>query len=472
MNVLLINPGKEISTSGINKYFIINKLGFSKSFFPPLGLLYIASSLEEEGCKVKLIDYYCEKKPEEKIRKSLLSVDVVGIGVYNRTLKESAEITKTIKDIDPDIKIIIGGPNCTILPKQTLRDIPSADICVQGEGEYVIKEIIRALNGKKQLSGINGVYHKQNGEIIGGKSADVIKDLDLLPFPSRHLTDKYTYGLINGIPYYKQRFTAILSSRGCPFKCRFCSRDSVVMKIYRERSAKNVVDELQMLDEKYGSVIINDENFLVNRKRVFDIMDSLIEIGTDIEIHITGARVDSADKELYKKLKKANVKSIEYGLESGNQDVLDFYNKKINLDQIKKATRLADKMGFLITGTFIFGAPIETERHINNTIKFAKSLPLDLAFFFPLSYLYGSDLWYEAEKNGKISLDDGFSVLADSNRGLGNFTKEELLMFCIKATKNFYLRPRYFSRQIFSLFKRREYKFLEINLKSFKSIFL
>jgi anaerobic magnesium-protoporphyrin IX monomethyl ester cyclase len=472
MNFLLINPGKKISYSGENKYFTLNEVGFSKSFLPPLGLLYIASSLEEEGCKVELIDYYCEEKPEEKIRKSLLSVDAVGLGVYNRTRKETSDITKTIKDIDPDIKIIIGGPNCTSLPKKTLEDIPSADICVQGEGEYAIKEIIKALNGKKELSEINGVFYRENGEIKSGREAEVIKDLDSLAFPSRHLLDKYTYGLINGIPYYKQKFTAILSSRGCPFKCRFCSRDSMVMKVYRERSAENVIKELQMLNEKYGSVIIYDENFLANRKRVFKIMDNLIENKTDIELHITGARVDSADETLYKKLKKANVKSIEYGLESGNQDVLDFYNKKITLDQIKKATHIADKMGFLITGSFIFGAPIETKKHIDNTINFAKSLPLDIVFFIPLSYLYGSDLWYEAEKDGKVCLDDGFFVIADKKRGLGNFTKEELEMFCKKAIKSFYMRPRYFYRQIFSLFKRRDYRFLLINLKSFSSYFL
>ncbi len=471
MNVLLINPDKKRSISDINEYDILDKIGFSKSGFPPIGLLYIASSLEEEGCKVNVIDCYCEKKPEEKIRKSLLSMDVVGLGVYNRTRKESADIAKIIKNIDPDIKIIIGGPNCICLPKKTLEDIPSADICVQGEGEYVIKEIIKALNGKKKFSDINGVYYKKNGKIKNGKKVEVIKDLDLLPFPSRHLTDKYTYGLINGIIYYKQKSTAILSSRGCPFKCRFCTRDSVAMRSYRERSAKNVISELQMINEKYKSVVVYDENFLANKKRVFEIMDNLIEIGANVEIHILGARVDSADKTLYNKMKKANVKSIEYGFESGNQDVLDFYNKKITLDQIKKATHLANKMGFSIIGSFIFGAPIETERHIYNTIQFAKSLPMDLVLFFPLSYLYGSDLWAEAEKNGKVSLDDGFFVLADSNRGLGNFTKDELEMFCTKATKDFYLRPRYFSRQIISLFKRRDYRFLEIYLRSFKSAF-
>lgn len=472
MKVLLINPGTEIIYTNKSKNLTIDEFVLSKSFLPPLGLLYIGSSLEEEGCKVGFIDYYCEKNPEEKIKKSLLSIDAVGLGVYNRTKKISDEITKMIKDIDPDIKIIIGGPNCTSLPEKTLEDIPSADICVQGEGEYVIKEIMKSLNGEKNLSKINGVYYRKNGEIKRGKTSEVIKDLDSLPYPARHLVDKYSYGLINDIPYYKQKFTAMISSRGCPFKCRFCSRDSMVMKTYRERSAENVVKEIQILDEKYGSVIIYDENFLANRKKVLEIMDRLIEIGTDIELHITGARVDSADKVLYKKLKKANVKSIEYGFESGNQDVLDFYNKKITLDQIKFTTHLADKMGFMITGSFIFGAPIETERHINNTIQFAKSLPLDIVFFIPLTYIYGSDLWYEAEKNGKISLDDGFFVLSDKNKGLGNFTKEELEMFCKKATKIYYTRPRYFFRKIFSLFKRRDYSFFLINLKTLKSMLL
>ena len=119
-------------------------------------------------------------------------------------------------------------------------------------------------------------------------------------------------------------------------------------------------------------------------------------------------------------MKKANVRYLGFGIESGNQDVLDFYNKKITLDQIRKAVKLANEMNIIARGTFIFGAPIETKKHFENTIKFACSLPLDVAIFCPLAYCPGSDLYNEAIKAGKINKNER-SIVADSSRGLGNF---------------------------------------------------
>jgi len=131
-------------------------------------------------------------------------------------------------------------------------------------------------------------------------------------------------------------------------------------------------------------------------------MDGLIELDSDIELIIDGARIDSADRDLYKKMKKANVKFIGYGIESGNQDVLDFYNKKITLEQIRKAINLCNEMNFITRATFILGAPFETKQHFEKTIKFACSLPLDIAIFRPLNYCPGAELWDEAVKQGKI----------------------------------------------------------------------
>ena len=121
-------------------------------------------------------------------------------------------------------------------------------------------------------------------------------------------------------------------------------------------------------------------------------------------------------------MRKAGVKYIMFGIESGNQDVLDFYNKRITLQQIRKAVDLSKKMGFIVAGNFILGAPIEKKQHISKTIKFACSLPLDIVLFYPLNYQYGSYLWFEAVKSGKIRKEDGFSIVADSRKGLGNFT--------------------------------------------------
>lgn len=454
------------------KYMSLNKIGLGRSNMPPLGLLYIARSIEDEGHEVEVIDFYCESNPEDILNRKLKSVDVVGLCVYNRTRYETNEISKKVKEFDSKIKIIIGGPQSTFLPEKTLSEIEKADICIEGEGEFVIKDIILAFEGKKNLSDINGIYYRENNQIKKGKSAQVIIDLNSLNFPSRHLIEHYDYGMVEGINFFKPKFTTMVSSRGCPFQCTFCSRHISMIEVYRERSADNIIKELQEISERYKSVMMIDDNFLANKKRSKKIMDKLIEIGSNIEIHIEGARVDSADKELYNKMKKANVKTIQYGFESGNQDVLDYYNKRITIDQIKKASKLANRMGFFIIGTFIFGAPIETEKHIKDTLKLAKSIPLDVAIFIPLTYQYGSDMWIDAVKKGLIDNNEGFVVRADKKRGLSNFSFEELNKISQNATNKFYIRPRYVSRQIFMAFRRNDLKFLKILFNSFKSIYL
>jgi len=258
----------------------------------------------------------------------------------------------------------------------------------------------------------------------------------------------------------------LISSKGCPFRCRFCSRYCQYIKEwgFRKRSAENVTKEIQGLNGKYKSVVIVDDNFLADKKRAHKIFDILLESDIDIDFLIHGARVDTAEKDLYLKMKKTGVKYIFYGLESGNQDVLDFYNKNITIQQIKKATGLAEQMNFFIGASFIFGAPIETKNHIENTIKFACSLPLDQANFVPLIYRMGSSLWIEAVQNKKIDPSQ-YEVLADSKHNLGNFTEEELIEFATIAFKSFYFRPKYILRQLFKMLQRGDYNFFIEGLK-------
>ena len=164
-------------------------------------------------------------------------------------------------------------------------------------------------------------------------------------------------------------------------------------------------------------------------------------------------------------MKKAGVRHIYYGLESGNQDVLDYYNKKITIDQIKNALKLANKMNFVTLGYFIFGAPLETKKHIENTINFANSLPLDFAIFYRLAYTQGSDLWNDAVNEGKIKLEDGiYSIIASSDKGLANFTDEELNNFIEVAFKKFYYRLPYVFREIVKSIKRWDFSILKYGL--------
>ena len=460
MKFLLLRPGDLKKTS---KLSVISPLTI-----PPLGLLYLGASLERDGHKVELLDYYAEEVSREQLENSLMSSDAVGMTVYTTDHKHAADISRMIKEITPDIPLIIGGPHCTFLQKRSLSGLPDADISVMGEGEQVIIDIVRFLQGKKNLSDIHGIYYRENSLIKSGKPLQVIDNLDDLPFPARHLVNKYGYSTFAFGYTLKKEVTSLITSKGCPFHCRFCTRYGNIIKDwgFRKRSAENVVNEIQELNGKYRSVVIVDDNFLADKKRAHRIFDMLLETDTNAEFLIQGARVDTADKDLYLKMKKAGVEYIFYGLESGNQDVLDFYNKQITLQQIRKATSLAREMDFFIAASFIIGAPIETKKHVENTIKFACSLPIDSANFVPLIYRMGSQLWLEAVKNKKISPHQ-YDILADLSHNLGNFTEEEIIEYLTNAYKTFNFRPNHMLRQTFKTLLRKDYSLLINGFKFF-----
>jgi len=442
---------------------------FSSLYSPPLGLLYIGKSLLDEGHKVEVIQPQAEKSFYDGLPTTLKNVDCVGISIESMRIKEANFLIEKINEIDSSIIIVIGGPFCTLHPKESLEYMKKANISVEGEGDFVIKDIAKAIEGKKKLSNIHGIYYRENGQVKKGKEAKIIKNLDELPFPARHLVDKYDYGKVDGSYLFKPRLTSMVSSRGCPFQCTFCGRDALNYKTYRERSAENIVEEIKIISEKYKSLFFVDDNFLLNVERSNQIFDGIIEEKLDLDLLIMGARVDTASKELYKKMKKAGVKYIEYGIESGNQDVLDFYKKEINISQIKKAVNLSRKMNFVILGNFILGAPFETKKHFEKTIGLACSLPFDMVFFFPLAYMDGSDLWNDGVKKGIFSKNptEVGKKVDLKELGLSNYNHEELRNYCSYAIRKFYYRPSYVVRQIYRSLLRKDFRLLSLELKNF-----
>ena len=364
--------------------------------------------------------------------------------------------------------MIIGGPHCTLFPEKALEET-HADISVQGDGELIVTDIKKAINGELAFSDIPGIYYREDNKIKKGDELQLIKDLDSVPFPARHLITKNIYGAQLNPKIKNGEFTSIITSRGCPYSCKFCSRKSVSMEKYRTRSTKNIVQELKEIQaEGYKYVAIVDDSFLSNKKQAYELLDEIIKEQLNLKFIITAARVDIAEKELFQKMKKAGVTHIQYGLESGNQDVLDFYNKNITLEKVMYAVNLSHKIGFFNMGSFILGAPFETKEHFKRTVNFAKMLPLDSVGFTPLKYMVGSELWCNAVKDKKISEND-YLVPADSKKGLGLFTEAEIVQYCVKAREDYYSRPVFMLRLLIKSLKNNDFGFVQSYLSSFFS---
>jgi len=457
MNLLFINPPVD--------YNVLKKEYSFEAYMPPLGLLYLASPLEKKGHKITVIDFIAEQYSDKKLKEEVSKVDVVGITITSQVASSVKKIIDLIKNFYPKKIVIIGGPHCTIQEQEVLNEM-NADISVVGDGERAIVDIVDALNGNSDLSNIHGIFYREKGKIKSGLPSIEIDDLDLLDFPNRNLIKHYSYGkeTITGITYFARgNTTTIMTSRGCPFNCKFCVSKSIFKKC-RFRSAENVVKELEEISKDYESVFVVDDNFLMDKKKTHKIMDLLIEKNLDLDIWISGVRITDADEELFKKMKKAGVKSLEFGIESGNQEVLDYYNKKITLKQVEKSVKLSKKIGFLTVGNFIIGAPIETDKHINDSISFAKKINLDFAFFYGFSFLKGSELWEDAYKLGKIKENEMF-VPCDSRRNLCNFTPEELRERLSRAFLSYYISPKYLISQfIRSIFIYRNFRVFKAGL--------
>jgi len=457
---LLLNPPMD--------YSLIQKEFSMEAYLPPLGLLYIAKQLEKRGHRVTVIDFVAEPFTEEKLSNLLKTTDIVGVTITSQIASSAVKLVDFIKRTSPTTPVIIGGPHCTLQGKRALQEI-KADISVVGDGEHAINEILDVFEKKKTLAEVHGIFYRNEEEIKTGLPGYEIENLDEINFPSRHLVSQYSYGKrqVAGVTFFaKGKITSMVTTRGCPFHCRFCVSKSIFKK-YRFRSAENVISELEEIAKEYDSVFIVDDNFLSNKNHAEKIMDYLIEKNLDLEIWIAGVRVTDADETLFKKMKRAGVKSIEFGIESGNQDILNYYDKKITLDQIRRAVRLSKKAGFLTIGNFIMGAPIETEKHMEDSIVFAKELNLDFAFFYPYSYLKGSSLWDDAFQEGIVTENDLF-LMNNSRPGLGTMSPEAFRNKITEAYRRFYFSPRYLLSQLFrQVFVYRNFRVFYAGLKLF-----
>jgi len=443
MKILLISPPIENTIASV----MPKKLEEGLDFLPPLGLMYIAAYLEKETShQIEILDCPVERMGHNQLKEEIKkrNPDVIGMTAMTFTLIDVIKVAKNAKQVNPKIKVILGGPHVIIFPEETIK-MSEIDFLVLGEGEAAIKPLLENIDNFDNLKKIRGLVFKQGNNIVNTGRVDLIENLDSLPFPSRHLThyQKYFSVISSKIPV-----TTMFTSRGCPYKCLFCDRPQLG-KNFRARSAKNVVDEMEEC-EKNGikEIFMYDDTFGVDRRRVLDICSEIIKRNINIAWDIR-TRVNTVDEEILKALKEAGCQRIHYGVEAGTQKILNILRKGITLEQAEKAFQMTKEAGIQTAAYFMIGSPTETREDILETIKFIKKLNPDYIHVSITTPFPATDLYILALKE-KVITNDVWREFAKNPRHdfVPPLWKKELtrleLFFLLKKTyRSFYWRPRY-----------------------------
>jgi len=362
---------------------------------PPLGIAYLAAFLERNGHQAALFDLNVEDDPKAAIREAA-GADLVGISILSVFYLSARELITEIRSINPAVPIVVGGSHVTALPRETLRE-SGADLAVTGDGEDALLEIAQALASGSDLGGVKGIWLRDGEAIRQTEARPPRRDLDSLPFPARHLLKMDRY--VN--PVDGKDLHVMITSRGCPFHCFYCAKN--MFGIWRPRTAENVLDELQEIRDRYGARIVyfHDDLFTTDKKRVIAICKGMIE--RDLRMSwLCTARVDTIDEEMLSWMKKAGCRSVHFGIESGVQEILDLMNKKITLEEVRRALEATKRSGIYSKAYFIIGFPWDTDETIETTIDFALSLPADEYQFTMLMPYPGTECWDEAIRIGRI----------------------------------------------------------------------
>ncbi|WGM90005.1 MAG: radical SAM protein [Candidatus Bathyarchaeum tardum] len=454
MRVCLINPPR-----------IHPKVWGQPTVYQPLSIAYVAAVLEKQH-EVIIIDAPTEgwrnsvdidetnskvgltnEQIAEKIKQ--FSPDIAGVSIpFSGWSKAAFEVASVIKNVDKDITTVLDGLHPSARPVECLSN-PDVDFVVRGEPEYSTLELVNALEKDAttdRLKDIKGIGFKENGKLVITGTRPEIEDLDALPFPARHLLPMKTYfeavkeNPIRGV--IRDHYAIMLTSRGCPHNCVFCSNHIVMGKKWRGRNPESVVDEIEQLVKTYQIKQIDffDDNMTLIKKRAEKICDLIVERNLNINWFVpTGVRADTLDEQLLRKMKRSGCKGIRFAPESGVQRVVtDIIGKNMKLEDVEKAVVLAKKVGIKTAIFFILGLIGETKEDMEQTIQYAyklRKLGAEKFHFSIATPIYGTELYKQAVEGDFLK--DGFSdealARAEPLIETPEFTPEELCEICVRA---------------------------------------
>lgn len=461
MKVLLLNPPDENNGRFIREGRCTQEASVWSVLWPPITLATIGAMLSEY--EVIALDAPATNFPfasfSDYIKKYNPNVVVYTTG--SPSIENDLNIASLIKESISGAITIAIGTHVSTLDEKIMSQNPSLDIIVRGEPEVTVLECVNKLSkdfSVSALSDVAGITYRRNDQIIKNNDRLLISDLDSLPVPAWDLFDLENYRL----PLSGERFVLVLPQRGCPWKCSFCTAPQYYGSKIRSRSSDKVANEIRTIQKLYNihDFFFWSDTFTASKKYVQDLCEAIKPLGVRWTCN---SRVDTFDAEIAQLLKDAGCWMISFGIESGDQKVLDLSQKGITPKQSEEAVHIAKKYGLKVAGHFILGLPGENTNSLNKTLEFSKRLSLDVAQFYCATAFPGTKLYNEAVKNGWIEVQDNLSQVdqLQLSMNIPTVSKEEILHFKRRANRSFYLsgRPFVFAIEIFS------FKYLMNNLK-------
>ena len=369
--------------------------------YPHVGIAYLLAFLKKNSPSTEIKIYDEQIKGSQNLPKVIkdFKPDLIGITCFTYNYRYFYDLILKIKKTTK-IPLILGGPHVSAIRAEVLEET-KADLAVKGEGEITILELLAELKKPKpNFKKIKGLIWRQKKEIVENEDRELIKNLDALPFP-----DFETFGL-EQYACLKEKTLPIITSRGCPYGCNYCSVRLSMGRLFRPRSPKNVIDEIKFWYQKgFRKFEINDDCFTLDLKRAEEICDLIVKNKLKINYELNnGIRVDRVTFQLLKKLKKSGCFFITYGCESGNEKILKNIGKGITLLQVRKAVDLTNRAGIKNAVNFIIGHPGETYETAMDSLKFAKSLPTGYVNFYSLVPYPGTKLFDWVSENAKFTM--------------------------------------------------------------------
>ncbi len=456
MKILLLNPPFKTEWGRFSREQRSPAITKSGTFYYPMWLCHAAGVLEQNGYEIHIIDAPATRMSVEDVVRYALNFKPTMLVVDTSTpsIENDVEIADSLAELTGAFTILVGT-HPSALPERTLGSARLVHAIARREYEFTLLEVARQLeitNGvppRSTLESIAGLSFRNGEKVIHNPDREFVKDLDALPFLSavyrKHLNIRdYFYT----IAQYPQ--VAILSARGCPNRCVYCVYPQVMHgRAYRARSVGNLIREFKYIEQhlpEVREIFVEDDTFTANPRRVQSFSQAYQREGLRIS-WIANSRAD-IDLNTLKALKACNCRLLCVGFESGDQQVLNRMGKNLSVDRSRRFIEDAKRVGILVHGCFMVGNPGETKESLDATLAHAKQLTPDTAQFFPIMVYPGTEAYDWAQENGYLLTED--FRMWNTEKGLHNcvvsrpgLSSEELVAFCDRARKEFYLRPRY-----------------------------